>query len=145
MNCVAWIRKTVLAIGGIGLALMAWTSPALANSCADVRAFLGQGYSLAEVADALGTTVSVVQHACLQPRVVAPSGQQAINPAGRAPISAAGPAPLGAAGPAPWGAAGPAPLGAAGPAPFGAPGPAPIGAAGKSTVGAGSTTVDKTR
>lgn len=108
-----------------GAAMMIAASAADA-SCSQVGELLSQGWSIAQVADALGAPIGAVQ-ACLQPRPanVRPS-QRMVGPAGPPSISPAGPAPLGAPGPAPLGAAGPAPLGAAGPAPLGAAGPAPL-------------------
>lgn len=125
-------------LGGV---LMAVAAPSQAtNGCGTVRELGAQGYSAAEIANALNAPLSAVQ-GCFVPAAAVPS-QRA--PAGRVVSNAAGPAPLGAAGPAPFGAAGPAPLGAAGPAPIGAAGPAPFGAAGgTSKMTSGKTTAAK--
>jgi len=143
------IAGRMVGVVAIGAALaMGTASPAGAN-CAQVNQLLAQGFSIGQVANALGAPVDAVVQACLRP-VSIPGGTnrtarmdmgQSFDAAGPPPFGAAGPPPFGAAGPPPLGAAGPPPFGAAGPPPRGAAGPPPLGAAGPPPIGhAGGTT-----
>ena len=102
----------------IGVALAMGTASSAAANCSQVTQLLAQGFSIGQVANALGAPVGAVQ-ACLQPVSISGGRNRAARMDMGQSFDAAGPPPLGAAGPPPLGAAGPPPLGAAGPPPIG--------------------------